>query len=188
MASPPASSSHSPANTGRVLAKVLDDRLGYGEDNDPNYCLTIISCNGRRFYVQMSPFFICNSPLVESRYRTFISVVRDDYEYNDDDETETRQHPEDILYDFHAWLIGVLEPLFLQLAPDVPPPFDTAKLAAGEVRPLLSDYLFPDQHHCRLEVENENSIPIHLPDEKENWNFTAVYPIHPELALSLIHI
>ena len=185
MASPPASSSLSPANNGRILAKVLADRLGYGEDNDPDYCITFISCNGRRFYVQMSPFFICNSPLVESRYRTFISVVRDDYQYDDDDETETRPHPEHILDEFHAWLIGALEPLFLRLAPDIPPSFDPARLATGEIRPLLSEYLFPEQHYCRLEVENEKPFPIHLPDEEEEWATTALHPIHPELAQEL---
>ena len=185
MGSPPASSSLSPANTGRILAKVLDDRLGYGEDNDPDHCIAFICCNGRKFYVEMSPFFICSSPLIESRYRTFISVVRNDYEYDDDDETEARQHPEHILDEFHAWLIGALEPLFLQLAPDIPPSFDPAKLATGDVFPLLSDYLFPDQHHCRLEVENEKPFPIHLLDEEEEWTSTALYSIHPELAEEL---
>ncbi|KAL2168399.1 hypothetical protein VTG60DRAFT_7312 [Thermothelomyces hinnuleus] len=54
------------AKTVRILAKAMRDRLGY---DGPDDCITSIRCNGREFHIEMSPFYICDSPAVESRYR-----------------------------------------------------------------------------------------------------------------------
>lgn len=146
------------AKPGRILAKAMSDRLGYGGPDD---CITSIRCNGRELHVDMSPFYICNSPAVESRYRKFITAVR--YEWESD--TLEGEHPEDVMDDFHAWLIDILEPIFLEVAPDIPPSFDPAKIATGEAHPLLSEYFFPEEYCCRLEVENDKPFPILMRDE-----------------------
>ncbi|KAK3898213.1 hypothetical protein C8A05DRAFT_19154 [Staphylotrichum tortipilum] len=170
--------------SGRILATVLQDYHGYGGKDD---CITVIRCNGSLFYVDLSPFFVCNSPLLLARYLDFVSVVRDDYSWNDDindPDDPTHKHPEDILRDFHAWLIAALQPLLLRLVPNLPPSFDPAKLATGSAHPLLSEYLFPDQHYCHLEADAESPIPIHLPDEEDTWTVTPLNPI----PLALAHV
>ncbi|KAK3946137.1 hypothetical protein QBC46DRAFT_368907 [Diplogelasinospora grovesii] len=171
--------SASPAKTGRILAKAMIDRLGYGGEDD---CITSIRCNGGEFHIEMSPFYICDSPVIESRYRKFIAAVRGKYE-TDTEESEA-QHPEDVLDEFHAWLIAAFEPVFLEVAPDIPPSFDPAKLATGEAHPLLSEYLFPEEYRCRLEVENDKAFPIHMRDEESRF-VQALNDIHPELAQEL---
>ncbi len=180
---PPSVEMASPST--RILATVLEDRHGYGGGND---CITVIRCNGTLFYVDLSPVFICDSPLTLARYIKFMSCVRDAYpwgDFDDEDPAQTRKHPEEILQDFHAWLITALQPLFLRLVPTLPPSFDPSKLATGEAHPLLSEYLFPDQQYCRLEVDHETPIPIHLPDEEDRWTVTALNTISPELTHSL---
>ncbi len=173
-----ASTSLPPANsTRRILAKALSDRLGYGGNED---CITFIRCNGREFQIEMSPSFICISPVVESRYRNFIAAVKDDEEYD-----PTAPDPEIVVADFHEWLIAVFEPLFLELAPDVPPSFDPAKLRTGEVRPLLLDYLFIERHGCRLEVENEKAFPVHSRDEEKLLSPIFNRSLHPGLVQEL---
>ncbi|KAK4120249.1 hypothetical protein N657DRAFT_674368 [Parathielavia appendiculata] len=132
------------AKTG-ILAKAMQDRLGH---DGPGECITSIRCNGREFHIGMSPFFICNSPAVESRYRKYIAAVRDGWEGFNAQEGE---HPEDLMDCFHAWLIIAFEPVFLDVAPDVPPFSDPAKIAAGEAHPLLPEYFFPEEYRCRLE-------------------------------------
>lgn len=165
------------AKPGRILAKAMSDRLGYGGPDD---CITSIRCNGRELHVDMSPFYICNSPAVESRYRKFITAVR--YEWESD--TLEGEHPEDVMDDFHAWLIDILEPIFLEVAPDIPPSFDPAKIATGEAHPLLSEYFFPEEYCCRLEVENDKPFPILMRDEDSPW-MPALNDIEPELARQL---
>ncbi|KAL2130963.1 hypothetical protein VTI74DRAFT_5708 [Chaetomium olivicolor] len=167
------------AKTGRILAKAMSDGLGY---DGPDDCITSIRCNGREFHIEMSPFYICDSPAVESRYRKFIGAVRDECEA-DTDESEA-QHPEDVLDEFHAWLIDAFEPVFLEVVPDIPPSFEPAKLAKGEAHPLLSEYFFPEEYRCRLEVENDKPFPILMRDEESRW-VPAVNDIDPELAQEL---
>jgi len=134
----------------------------------------------------MSRFFICNSPTVESRYRKFIAAVRGHYTYDGDMATEQgeAQHPEEVLDEFHDWLITVFEPVFLDVAPDIPPCFDPVKLARGEARALLSEYLFPEQHRCRLEVENDRPIPIYMRDEESEFS-APLNDIDPAFAQEL---
>ena len=165
------------AKPGRILAKAMSNRLGY---DGPDDCLTSIRCNGREFHVEMSPFFICNSPAVESRYRKFIAAVTDKWEFD----TDEGEHPEDVIDDFHAWLINAFEPVFLQVAPDIPPSFDPVKIATGEAHPLLSEYFFPEEYCCRLEVENDKPFPILMRDE-ESPLVPAINDILPELAQQL---
>lgn len=165
------------AKPGRILAKAMSDRLGH---DGPDDCITSIRCNGREFHVEMSPFYICNSPAIESRYRKFIAAVRDESECDTDED----EHPEDVMDDFHAWLINAFEPVFLQVAPDIPPSFDPAKIATGEARPLLSEYFFPEEYRCRLEVENDKPFPIFMRDEETRW-VPPLNDIEPELAQQL---
>ena len=175
------------AKTGRILAKVRMDRLGYGGSDD---CITSIRCNGREFHIEMSPFFICNSPAVESQYRKFIAVVKGEYDYNDDmsgvgeGEGQEEQHPEEVLDEFHQWLIAALTPIFLEVVPDIPPSFDPDKLATGEAQPRLSEYLFPEQYSYRLEVENEEPFPIPVRDDDDRFS-PALNFIYPRFAHEL---
>jgi hypothetical protein len=69
----------------------------------------------------MWPFNICNSYAVKARYRKFLAGIRDECDL-DTDESETR-HLEDVLDEFHAWLIDVFQPIFLEAAPGtcIPP-------------------------------------------------------------------
>lgn len=98
----------------------------------------------------MSPFYICNSPAIESRHRKFIAPVRDDHDT--DTEDSEAQHPEDVLDEFHARLTATFEQVFLEVAPNLPPSFDPAKLAAGQAHrsPITS---FPKS----LSVDSERN-------------------------------
>ncbi|KAK3318131.1 hypothetical protein B0H66DRAFT_556314 [Apodospora peruviana] len=167
-------------SSGRILATAMMDRLGYDDKDD---CITSIRCNGREFHIEISPFYFCNSPVVESQYRKFLAAVRDEDIDTDTRETEP-QHPEDVLDEFHAWLIAAFEPVFLEVAPDIPPSFDPAKLAAGEAHPLLSEYIFPEEYSCRLEVENDKPFPILMRDQESRFR-PVLDNIDPELAQEL---
>lgn len=140
----------------------MSDRLGH---DGPDDCITFIRCNGREFQIEMYPFYICNSPAVESRYREFIAAVRDDGDFDAGED----KHPEDVIDKFHAWLINVFEAVFLEVAPDIPPSFDPAKIATGEAQPLLSEYFFPEEYRCRLEVEDDRPFPILMSDAEGRW-------------------
>ncbi|KAK4099631.1 hypothetical protein N658DRAFT_498114 [Parathielavia hyrcaniae] len=165
------------AKPGRILAKAMSNRLGH---DGPDDCITFIRCNGREFHIEMSPFYICHSPAVASRYRKFIAAVRDECKID----TDEGEHPEDMIDDFHAWLINAFEPVFLEVAPDIPPSFDPAKIATGEAHPLLSEYFFPEEYRCRLEVENDKAFPILMRDEESRW-VPALNDIEPEFAQQL---
>ncbi|KAK0751549.1 hypothetical protein B0T18DRAFT_402768 [Schizothecium vesticola] len=176
----------SSAQNGRILAKVMMNRPGCRYEDgcrDEDGCITSIRCNGRVFHVEMSPFYLCDSPVIESRYRKFIAAVRDEDVLMATEEDKV-QDPEDVLDDFHAWIIAVFKPVFLEVAPDVPPSFDPAKIAVGDARPLLSEYLFPEEHCCRLEAENDKPFPIHARDAESPF-IPALNAIHPELAQEL---
>src|SRR5690349_6255138 len=112
-------------------------------------CAVFIRCNGREFHIALSPFFLCNSPLISSRYLKFIAALRDRGDLDEDED------PEEIKARFSDWLIAVFEPVFSKLASDVPPPFDPDLIKKGKAKPLLSDYLFPEVYWCRLEAEND---------------------------------
>ncbi|AEO67357.1 uncharacterized protein THITE_2129274 [Thermothielavioides terrestris NRRL 8126] len=163
------------AKPGRILAKAMSDRLGR---DGPDDCITFSRCNGREFQIEMSPFYICNSPAIESRYRKFLAAVRDEWEFDTDQ--DDGEHPETVIDDFHAWLINVFEPVFLEVAPDIPPSFDPAKIATGEAHPLLSEYFFPEEYRCRLEAEADKPFPILMRDAESRWVPPLNY-IEPEL-------
>jgi hypothetical protein len=165
------------AKPDRILAKAMRDRLDH---DGPDDCITTIRCNGREFHVEMSPFYICNSPAIESLYRKFIAALRDEWEFDIDN----GEHPEDVIDDFHTWLIDIFEPIFLEVAPDIPPSFDPTKIAIGEAHPLLSEYFFPEEYCCRLEAENDKPFPILIRDEESRW-VPALNDIEPELAQQL---
>ncbi|KAK4243135.1 hypothetical protein C7999DRAFT_44982 [Corynascus novoguineensis] len=165
------------AKPGRILAKAMSDRLGH---DSPDDCITSIRCDGREFYVEISPFYICNSPAVESRYHKFIAALRDEWEFDIDE----GEHLEDVMDDFYAWLINAFEPVFLQVAPDIPPSFDPVKIVTGEAYLFLSEYFFPEEYRCRLKVENDKPFPILIRDEESRW-VPALNDIEPELAQQL---
>ncbi|KAK4156996.1 hypothetical protein C8A00DRAFT_12093 [Chaetomidium leptoderma] len=161
-------------NAGRILAKPMRDRVHIHYDSDDD-SVVFIRCNGREFHIELSPFFLCNSPLITSRYHKFTAAVRgrggmdrDAEEEGDSDEEE--EGPEEIQARFYDWLIAVFEPVFSKIAPDVPSSFDPDMIQTGKAKPLLSEYLFPEIHRCRLESENDKPFPIHMPDEESQFS------------------
>ncbi|KAG7294462.1 hypothetical protein NEMBOFW57_004535 [Staphylotrichum longicolle] len=145
---------------GRILAKPMRGSVHIHYDTGDD-CVVFIRCNGREFHIQLSPFFFSDSPLITSRYLKFIAALRDRGRLEEDED------PEDIKARFYDWLMAVFEPIFSKLAPDVPPFFDPDMIKRGEAKPLLSEYLFPEVHWCRLEAENDKPFPIHMPDEEK---------------------
>ncbi|KAL2192994.1 hypothetical protein P885DRAFT_72593 [Corynascus similis CBS 632.67] len=159
-------------DTGRILAKPIRGRIHILCDDD---CVIFIRCNGREFHIELSPFFLCNSPLLTSRYYKFTAAVRnrggmDAEEEGDSDEEED---PEEIQTRIYDWLI-----LY------VPSSFDPYMIQTGEAKPLLSEYLFPEIHRCRLETENDKPIPIYMPDEESEFS-EPLNRIRRELAREL---
>jgi hypothetical protein len=69
------------AKPGHVLQRPCLIVSAMGDD-----CITTIRCNGRDFHIEMSPFYICNLPTIESRYRKVIAAVRDEYGTDTEDE------------------------------------------------------------------------------------------------------
>ncbi|SPQ19499.1 863e6d57-c2f2-4887-aaf1-49a29f509a03 [Thermothielavioides terrestris] len=138
-------------NAGRILAKPMRGRVHIHYDNDDD-CVVFIRCNGREFHIELSPLFLCNSPLITSQYRKFTAAIRGR--------------------------------IFAKVAPDAPPAFDPDLIRAGEAKPLLSDYLFPEIHRCRLESEDDKPFPIHMPDEESQFSEPLCH-IPPDLAKEL---
>lgn len=179
----------SPPN--RILAKVMDHH-GYGNNKD-DYIISI-RCNGRVFHVEMSLFHLINSPAITARYRKFIAAYRDHGDEFDALELKHEDgepfHPEEVLEGFHDWLIGVFTPVFTQVVDDddedIPPSFDPVKIAAGKARPLLSEYLFPQEYYCRLEAEDDKPFPIYLRDTEMPFVHPFVN-IDAELSRDLEH-
>ncbi|KAL2258441.1 hypothetical protein VTK26DRAFT_8257 [Humicola hyalothermophila] len=62
-------------NASRLLAKPMRDRVHVHCDSGDD-CVVFIRCNGREFRIELSPFFLCNSPLITSRYHQFVAAVR----------------------------------------------------------------------------------------------------------------
>ncbi|KAK4249269.1 hypothetical protein C7999DRAFT_39682 [Corynascus novoguineensis] len=145
-------------DAGRILAKPIRGRIHIHYESDDD-CVVFIRCNGREFHIELSPFFLCNSPLLTSRYYKFTAAVRNRggmyaEEEGDSDEEED---PEEIQARFYDWLISVFEPAFSKVAPDVPSSFDPDIIQTGEAKPLLSEYLFPEIDRYE---ESEFSEPL----------------------------
>ncbi|KAH6843406.1 hypothetical protein B0I37DRAFT_384384 [Chaetomium sp. MPI-CAGE-AT-0009] len=173
------------ANTGRILAKPLRGRVHIHYESDDD-CVVFIRCNGREFHIDLSPFFLCNSPVITSRYHKFVAAVRgrggiDAGEEGDSDEEED---PEEIQARFYDWIITVFEPVFSKIAPNVLRSFDPDLIRTGEVKPRLSEYLFPEIYRCRLESENDKPFPIFMPDE-ESLFMEPICHIEPGLTKEL---
>ncbi|KAH6635116.1 hypothetical protein B0J18DRAFT_417941 [Chaetomium sp. MPI-SDFR-AT-0129] len=174
------------ANAGRILANPIRGRVHIHHESDDE-CVVFIRCNGREFHIELSPFFLCNSPLLTSRYHQFTAAVRGrggmgvDQEEGDSDEEEG---PEEIQSRFYDWLIAVFRPVFSKVAPDVPPSFDPDMIKTGEAKPLLSEYLFPEVYQCRLESENDEPFPIYMPGEESQF-LEPFCPIWPGLTTEL---
>lgn len=112
--------------------------------------------HGRNFVLRMSLAYLYNSPKATSEYLKYISAIIPSNDGEFDDITDTEGY---------EWLEEIFKPLFLQLAPDVPPSFDPEKISKWEGKPLLSEYFFPETFGCRLEARDEKFIPIHVDNE-----------------------
>ncbi|EAQ90269.1 hypothetical protein CHGG_02204 [Chaetomium globosum CBS 148.51] len=166
---------------GRILAKPIRDRINIHYESDDD-CVVFIRCNGVEFQIELSPFFLCNSPLLTARYHKFIAAVR--YRSGmggEEGDSEEEEHPEDVQTQFHDWIIAVFKPIFSTVAPTVPPSFDPDMIRTGKAKPMLSEYLLPETHRCRLESENDEPIPIHMPD-KESQFMEPLCHVDPDLA------
>ncbi|AEO65252.1 uncharacterized protein THITE_2112074 [Thermothielavioides terrestris NRRL 8126] len=171
-------------NAGRILAKPMRSRVHIHYDNDDD-CVVFIRCNGRGFHIELSPFFLCNSPLITSRYHKFTAAVRGRSDMDAEEEGHSDdEDPEEIEARFYDWLIAVFEPVFAKVAPDIPPAFNPDLIRTGEAKPLLSDYLFPEIHRCRLESEDDKPFPVHMPDEESQFSEPLCH-IPPDLAKEL---
>ncbi|KAK4099433.1 hypothetical protein N658DRAFT_568113 [Parathielavia hyrcaniae] len=146
------------ANAGPILAKPMRERvhIHYNSDDD---CVVFIRCNGREFHIELSPFFLCDSPLLTSQCHKFVAAVRDRGEIDADEEGDSDEEecPEETQTRFYDWLIAVFEPVFSKTAPDVPPSFDPAKIQTGEAKPLLSEYHFP--RHADVDSNRKTASP-----------------------------
>lgn len=112
--------------------------------------------HGRSFVIQMSLAHFHNSPNATREYLKYLSAIipSNDGEFDGINDTEA-----------YEWLEEIFKPLFLQLAPDIPPSFDPEKISKGECKPLLSEYFFPETFGCRLEARDDKFIPIHENNE-----------------------
>ncbi|KAL2145760.1 hypothetical protein VTI28DRAFT_6259 [Corynascus sepedonium] len=99
-------------------------------------------------------------------------------------DSDDEEDPEEIQTRFYDWLISVFEPVFSKVAPEVPSSFDPDMIQTGEAKPLLSEYLFPEIHRCRLESENDKPIHIYMPDEESDFS-EPLSSIRQELAREL---
>ncbi|KAL2263975.1 hypothetical protein VTK26DRAFT_3969 [Humicola hyalothermophila] len=162
-------SSSAPITATRIPVGVLRTKCVYpGRVRPDDGSIISFRCNGRDFEIEVSSSLFSASPAITAHYRRFLSAVRSRFEPapGDIDDNEDQELVEDEFYD---WLIGIFEPVFLDVAPDVPPSFDPDKIRRGEAKPLLSEYLFPETHRCRLEAVNERAIPIHIPNEESHF-------------------
>ncbi|KAH6613691.1 hypothetical protein B0J18DRAFT_440697 [Chaetomium sp. MPI-SDFR-AT-0129] len=143
---------HAPhVERGHETGEVVLDRFSPDDDT----CTTTIRYHARDFHVEISSAYFRNSPTVTSQYRGFLAAAREDTQ---DEADEEEENP--IITQFHTRLLTLFQPLLSQIAPDLPPAFDPQKLASGAVQPLLSDYLFPEEYHCRLEATNDTPRPV----------------------------
>lgn len=112
--------------------------------------------HGRLFVIELSVSSFHNSPNALNQYlRNIASILPDnDGEFDDITDTETFE-----------WLANLFEPIFSELAPDLPPSFDPHKISSGISKPLLSEYLFPETYGCRLDAQDDKFIPVHVDNE-----------------------
>lgn len=115
--------------------------------------LIVRSNNGWLFNCHLSSSQSCRLPEVTEHYFKCLNMLRSGQEEMDDFYLE----------DACDWLLQHFEPLIMQLAPaTIPLPVLTA---SG--RPTLSQYLFPQQVSCILDVKDDQLLPILVEDSKE---------------------
>jgi hypothetical protein len=162
----------------RILANPIRDRVHIHHDRNADYdCVVFIRCNGSEFHIELSPSFLSNSPLITARYHKFTAKIRGRSGDIDAENEAVAEHkeekeeygPADIKASLYDWLIITFEPVFSKVAADLPSSFDPDKTRTGEARPVLSEYLFPDIHRCRLEAEDDKPFPIYMPDEETQF-------------------
>lgn len=112
--------------------------------------------HGRLFVIEMSVSNFRNSPNALKQYLENVASILPDNHGESDGITDTETF---------QWLANIFKPIFSQLAPNLPPPFDPHKISGGSSKPLLSEYLFPETFGCRLEAQNDKFIPVHVDNE-----------------------
>lgn len=111
--------------------------------------------HGRLFVIELSVSNLHNSPGATKEYLSNIEPLLpgNDGEYDGITDTDTFE-----------WIAIIFDPIFSQLAPDIPPSFDPDKIDNGLAKPMLSEYLFPETFGCRLDAQDEKFTPIHVDD------------------------
>lgn len=119
-----------------VISTITSDR-----DNDAEL---IVRCNGKLFYIQISPSHFYNSPQTAVKYLAYLEVLRSGEEQIDG------------LFesDFNKWATLPFEPLFRELAP--------ALTLDQIIKVTLDDYLFPDFFVCVLDAIDEKLVPRYI--------------------------
>ncbi|KAG6367564.1 hypothetical protein INS49_001757 [Diaporthe citri] len=112
--------------------------------------------HGRLFVIELSVSHFRNSPAALNQYLKYIASILPDSDGEVDGIADTEAF---------EWLANIFEPIFSQLAPDLPPSFDPRKISGGISRPLLSEYLFPETFGCRLDAQDNKFIPVHVDNE-----------------------
>lgn len=112
--------------------------------------------HGRLFVIEMSVSNFRNSPNALNQYLNNIASILPDNNGESDGITDKEAF---------QWVANIFEPIFSQLAPDMPPDFDPHEISGGQSKPLLSEYLFPETFGCRLEAQDDEFIPVHVDNE-----------------------
>lgn len=130
-------------------AKVISILTGGEVDDDSTVS---VRYHGRCFRIHMSPRFLHNSPNATALYLKHLQAIH----------PEGPGEFEGILdEDVYEWVIQFFLPTFMRLAPEPLPSFDPGKIRTGKVKPVLSEYLFPETFGCSLEAVDETFIPRH---------------------------
>jgi len=106
-------------------------------------CELTVRCNGKVFYLRVSPSGFKNSPTVLKQYLTYLEVLRSGEEQLDgvfDDE-------------FYTWATQPCELLFAELAPAM-------NLVSRQS--TLQDYLFPAFYVCTLKAIDDKLVPFRI--------------------------
>lgn len=119
---------------------LVDSCLTSEKDDD---CELTVRCNGKLFYLRISPSGFKNSPAIIKEYLAYLEVLRSGEEQIDGVFED----------DFYKWASQPFEPLFAELAP-------ATNLASGRV--TLQDYLFPAFFVCALEAINDRLVPCRI--------------------------
>lgn len=109
--------------------------------NRDNNAEIIVRCNGKLFYIHISPSHFYNSPETTAQYLAYLDVVR-----SGEDEIDGLFES-----DFDAWATVPFEPLFRELAPG--PALDKITILT------LNDFLFPEFFVCALDAIDERLVP-----------------------------